>query len=68
MAEGNVKWYDKKKGYGFIAFGEGPDVFVHYSSLKEEVTFLSEGDKVIFEIKEGEKGPRADLVELNAKL
>ena len=46
MAEGNVKWYDKKKGYGFIAFGEGSDIFVHYTSLKEEVTFLSEGDKV----------------------
>ncbi len=64
MAEGNVKWYDKKKGYGFIAFGEGPDVFVHYTSLKEQGTFLNEGDKVIFEIKDGEKGPRADLVAL----
>ncbi len=62
MAEGNVKWYDKKKGYGFISFGDEPDVFVHYTSLKEEGTFLSEGDRVIFEIKEGEKGPRADAV------
>jgi CspA family cold shock protein len=64
MAEGNVKWYDKKKGYGFIAFENGPDVFVHYTSLKEEGTFLNEGDRVIFEIKDGEKGPRADLVAL----
>ena len=68
MAEGNVKWYDKKKGYGFISFGDGPDVFVHYTSLKEEVTFLSEGDRVDFQIKEGEKGPRADEVELQPTL
>jgi len=64
MPEGNVKWYDKRKGYGFIAFEEGPDVFVHYTSLKQQGTFLNEGDRVIFEIKDGEKGPRADLVSL----
>ena len=67
MPEGNVKWYDKKKGYGFIAFGEGPDVFVHYTSLKQEGAFLNEGDRVIFELKDGEKGPRADLVALLAQ-
>lgn len=64
MAEGNVKWYDKKKGYGFISFGDGPDIFVHYTSLKEEGTFLNDGDRVIFEIADGEKGPRADKVTL----
>ncbi len=67
MAEGNVKWYDKKKGYGFISFGDGPDVFVHYTSLKDEGTFLKEGDRVLFDILEGEKGPRADVVTLQRK-
>jgi len=67
MPEGNVKWYDKKKGYGFIAFGDGPDIFVHYTSLKQQGTFLNEGDRVIFEINDGEKGPRADLVALQQK-
>ena len=65
MPEGTVKWYDKKKGYGFIKFEEGSDVFVHYTSLKKEISFLNEGDRVIFEIKEGEKGPRADLVSIS---
>lgn len=64
MAEGNVKWYDKKKGYGFIAFEDGPDIFVHYTSLKEEGTFLNDGDRVVFEIADGEKGLRADKVTL----
>jgi len=64
MAEGKVKWYDKKKGYGFITYEDGPDIFVHYTSLKEQNTFLNEGDSVIFEIKDGEKGLKADLVAL----
>ena len=67
MAEGSVKWYDKKKGYGFITFEQGPDIFVHYTSIKDPGTSLNEGDRVVFEIKDGEKGPRADLVALQSQ-
>lgn len=64
MAQGSVKWYDKKKGYGFISSEEGSDVFVHYTSLTKEGSYLKEGDKVAFEIIEGEKGPQAAKVEI----
>ena len=65
MPEGTVKWYDRKKGYGFIAMDETTDIFVHYTNFVEELTTLNEGDVVEFTIIEGEKGPRADNV--NAK-
>jgi CspA family cold shock protein len=65
MIDGTVKWFDKRKGYGFIAYEDGSDVFVHYTSLAGEgMRTLEEGDKVCFEIVEGEKGPRADNVTL----
>ena len=65
MPNGTVKWFDQKKGYGFISYGQGADVFVHYSSFSEEgMRTLSEGANVSFEIVDGEKGPRADKVTL----
>ena len=65
MPEGTVKWYDRKKGYGFIALDDSTDVFVHYTNFVEELSTLNEGDVVEFTIVEGEKGLRADNV--NAK-
>lgn len=67
MADGTIKWYDRKKGYGFISISDGDDVFVHYTGLAEEGTSLNEGDTVIFEIAAGEKGSRADKVAIVTK-
>jgi len=65
MVNGTVKWFDKRKGYGFIAHEGGSDVFVHYTGFADEgMRTLEEGDSVCFEIVEGEKGPRADNVTL----
>ena len=67
MLEGTVKWFDRKKGFGFISHGEGPDVFVHYSSIAADgFKALAEGDAVEFEIVDGEKGPRAENVTTKA--
>jgi cold shock protein len=62
---GTVKWFDAKKGYGFITVDGGQDVFVHYSAI-DGVGFrsLNEGDRVSFEIRQGAKGPQADQVQL----
>lgn len=69
MAEGTVKWFDKKKGYGFISHEGGADVFVHYSDFADEgLRTLDDGDTVCFEIVEGEKGPRAGSVTLKASV
>ena len=63
MADGTVKWFDEKKGYGFISPEEGPDIFVHYSGiLGDGFRTLAEGDAVEFEIVQGEKGPKAENV------
>jgi len=60
MANGIVKWFSDKKGYGFIEQEEGPDVFVHHSKINASgFKSLKEGDRVTFEIEEGEKGPSA---------
>ena len=60
MAEGIVKWFSEKKGYGFIEQENGPDVFVHHSGIDGSgFKSLNEGDKVTFEIEQGEKGPSA---------
>ncbi len=65
MATGTVKWFDEKKGFGFITEDGGKDVFVHYSAiLGDGFRKLAEGDKVTFEIKEGAKGPQADQVQV----
>ena len=60
MASGSVKWFDDRKGYGFIQQEDGPDEFVHHSGING-VGFksLREGDKVTFDIEEGKKGPAA---------
>ncbi|MBO4395294.1 MAG: cold-shock protein [Eubacterium sp.] len=58
--KGTVKWFDAKKGFGFISDEEGTDVFVHYSALQQEgFKVLDEGDQVEFEVIQGEKGPQA---------
>jgi CspA family cold shock protein len=58
--KGTVKWFNNAKGYGFIGRDEGPDVFVHYSAIAAEgYKSLQEGDKVEFEIAQGQKGPQA---------
>ena len=64
MAQGTVKWFNESKGYGFITADEGKDVFVHYSAiLGDGFKTLAEGQKVSFEIVNGEKGPQAANVE-----
>jgi cold shock protein len=60
MAKGVVKWFNASKGFGFIEQEEGPDVFVHFSAIKSTgFKTINEGDKVTFEIEQGEKGPSA---------
>ena len=63
MAEGKVKWFNTRKGYGFIATDDGKDIFVHYSNIESEgYKTLAEGDPVSFDVVDGEKGPRAENV------
>jgi CspA family cold shock protein len=63
MVEGKVKWFNPRKGYGFIGTPDGRDVFVHYSSIASEgFKTLDEGDTVLFDVIEGEKGLRATNV------
>ena len=63
MAEGTVKWFNDAKGYGFIEQKSGPDVFVHFSVIQAEgFKSLVEGDKVTFDIVQGEKGPQSSNV------
>ncbi len=60
MAEGTVKWFNEKKGFGFIEQEDGPDVFVHHSGINADgFKSLNDGDRVTFDTEEGEKGPRA---------
>ena len=60
MKTGTVKWFNAKKGYGFISDENGDDIFVHFSALNMSgFKVLEEGDKVECEVIEGEKGPQA---------
>ncbi len=60
MNKGTVKWFNAEKGFGFITSEEGKDLFVHFSEIqKEGFKTLEEGEKVTFDIKEGQKGPQA---------
>ncbi len=57
MANGTVKWFNEKKGYGFIEQEDGPDVFVHHSGIDSEgFRTLNEGDQVTFDVEQGQKG------------
>lgn len=63
MAQGTVKWFNDAKGYGFIQQDDGPDVFVHFSAIVGEgFKTLVEGDRVEFEVTQGQKGPQASNV------
>jgi CspA family cold shock protein len=67
MPEGTVKWFNSRKGYGFISSADGEDVFVHYSSITADgYKNLKEGDVVTFDVVQGEKGPRAENVVLRS--
>ena len=58
MNKGTVKWFNAEKGFGFITSEEGKDLFVHFSEIqKEGFKTLEEGEKVTFDVKEGQKGP-----------
>ncbi len=60
MANGIVKWFNDRKGFGFIEQEDGSDVFVHHSGINAEgFKSLSEGDQVTFDVEQGQKGPAA---------
>ena len=64
MASGKVKWFDNKKGFGFISQDTGPDVFVHHSSIVGTgYKTLNEGESVVFEAVPGDKGLKAQNVQ-----
>jgi CspA family cold shock protein len=66
MALGTVKWFNAEKGYGFITVDEsGDDIFVHWSAIQlDGFRALEEGQRVDFELGEGQKGPQAESVRL----
>ena len=64
MASGKIKWFDNKKGFGFIAQDTGQDVFVHHSAIMGSgFKTFNEGDKVTFEVVPTERGPKAEKVQ-----
>jgi len=63
MAEGKIKWFNPKKGYGFISTEDGRDVFIHFSNISSDgFKSLKEGTHVSFDIVEGDKGLQAEKV------
>ena len=70
LVKGTVKWFDSRKGFGFINSEEGNDVFVHFSELSgddDEYKTLNENDEVEFDVVQGEKGPQASNVVVTKK-
>jgi len=65
MSEGTVKWFNEQKGFGFIQMDDGGDIFVHYSAIQTRgFRTLREGQRVSFEVTEGQKGPAAANVQI----
>ncbi len=65
MSTGTVKWFNGSKGFGFITPEDGDDVFVHFSAITGDgYKSLDEGDKVEFDITQGQKGPQAENVSI----
>ncbi|HFU4025633.1 TPA: cold-shock protein [Streptococcus suis] len=63
MAQGTVKWFNAEKGFGFIAQENGPDVFAHFSEIQTDgFKTLDEGQKVTFDVTEGQRGPQASNI------
>lgn len=70
LVKGTVKWFNSRKGFGFINSEEGTDVFVHFSALGgdgDEYKTLNENDEVEFDVTQGEKGPQASNVIVTKK-
>ncbi len=70
LVKGTVKWFDSRKGFGFIQSEEGNDIFVHYSAIvanDDNYKSLNENDEVDFEIVQGQKGPKAEKVVVTKK-
>ncbi|HER6553831.1 TPA: cold-shock protein [Streptococcus pyogenes] len=60
MAQGTVKWFNPEKGFGFISTENGQDVFAHFSAIQTNgFKTLEEGQKVAFDVEEGQRGPQA---------
>jgi cold shock protein len=68
--DGEVRWFNNAKGYGFVGRNDGgKDVFTHYSAIQADgYKTLKEGDKVSFDIVDGDKGPQADNVQIFRKV
>jgi len=64
MAHGTVKWFNAEKGYGFIVGDNGEEVFAHFSEIQTEgFKSLEEGQKVEYEVTEGNRGPQASNIQ-----